>query len=63
MTFHMGRKVTHIEGNASSQRDTETAAIVELIRLDQMPTPDDLRQGQFKQIYPVLLGGRPANSN
>lgn len=45
---------------ASSQRDTETAAIAELLRIDKMPTPDDLRQGRFKQLYPVLLGERPA---
>ena len=30
---------------ATSQRDTETAAISELMRLDQMPTPDKLRSG------------------
>ncbi|PSB20168.1 NAD(FAD)-dependent dehydrogenase [Phormidesmis priestleyi ULC007] len=40
---------------ASSKRDTETAAIAELLRLNQMPTPDELRQGQFKLIYPALL--------
>jgi apoptosis-inducing factor 3 len=41
---------------ASSKRDTETAAIAELLRLDQMPTPDELRQGQFKLKYPAFLG-------
>lgn len=30
---------------ASSQRDTETAAISELMRLNQMPTPEALRKG------------------
>lgn len=32
---------------ATSQRDTETAAITELMRLDRMPTPDTLRQGNL----------------
>jgi apoptosis-inducing factor 3 len=41
---------------ASSKRDTETAAIIELLRLDQMPAPDQLRQGKFAQLYPTLLG-------
>lgn len=40
---------------ASSQRDTETAAIAELLRLNQMPSLDELRQGQFKLKYPALL--------
>jgi apoptosis-inducing factor 3 len=40
---------------ASSKRDKETAAIAELLRLDQMPAPHELRQGQFKQIYPSRL--------
>jgi apoptosis-inducing factor 3 len=53
-------KADRVLAAASSQRDTETAAIVELIRLDKMPTPDELRQGRFKQLYPVLLGDRPA---
>lgn len=29
---------------ATSQRDTETAAITELMRLNQMPNPETLRQ-------------------
>ncbi len=41
---------------ASSKRDTETAAIEELMRLQKMPTADELRSGQFEQIYPALLG-------
>jgi apoptosis-inducing factor 3 len=40
---------------ASSQRDTETAAIAELIRLNRMPAPNKLRQGKFKQIFPAFL--------
>lgn len=40
---------------ASSKRDTETAAIAELMRLNQMPSVDELRQGQFKLKYPELL--------
>lgn len=40
---------------ASSQRDTETAAIAELLRLDLMPTTEQLRQGQFNLKYPALL--------
>jgi apoptosis-inducing factor 3 len=44
---------------ASSKRDTETAAIAELIRIDKMPAPDELRQGQFQQLYPVLLRDNP----
>jgi apoptosis-inducing factor 3 len=32
---------------ASSQRDTETAAISELMRLNQMPSPDALRNGSL----------------
>lgn len=32
---------------ASSKRDTETAAITELMRLNKMPHPDTLRQGNF----------------
>ena len=41
---------------ASSKRDTETAAIIELLRLDQMPSADQLRQGKFAAQYPSLLG-------
>ncbi len=37
---------------ASSKRDTETAAIVELLRIDRMPSPNQLRQGQFQTLYP-----------
>ncbi|AFY96594.1 FAD-dependent oxidoreductase [Chamaesiphon minutus] len=40
---------------ASSKRDTETAAIAELLRIDKMPAPNELRQGQFQKIYPELL--------
>ena len=40
---------------ASSKRDTETAAIAELLRLNQMPAPDELRGGQFKLKYPALI--------
>jgi len=47
---------------ASSKRDTETAAIAELIRLDRMPSPDELRQGQFKLKYPALLGDYPGSN-
>jgi apoptosis-inducing factor 3 len=43
---------------ASSKRDTETAAIVELLRIDKMPAPNELRRGQFKTLYPGLLGDR-----
>jgi apoptosis-inducing factor 3 len=43
---------------ASSKRDTETAAIAELLRIDKMPNPNALRQGQFQQIYPDLLRDR-----
>jgi apoptosis-inducing factor 3 len=43
---------------ASSQRDTETAAIAALFRIDKMPAPNDLRQGQFKSLYLNLLGDR-----
>ncbi len=42
---------------ASSQRDTETAAIAELMRLNQMPKPEELRHGQFELSYPELLKG------
>ncbi|MBA3921168.1 MAG: FAD-dependent oxidoreductase [Nostocaceae cyanobacterium] len=41
---------------ASSKRDTETAAIEELMRLQQMPTADELRSSSFEQIYLALLG-------
>ncbi|WP_310486359.1 FAD-dependent oxidoreductase [Chamaesiphon sp. VAR_69_metabat_338] len=41
---------------ASSKRDTETAAIAELLRIDKMPAANKLRQGQFDRIYPGLLG-------
>jgi apoptosis-inducing factor 3 len=41
---------------ATSKRDTETAAIAELLRLGQMPLPDELRQGAFGLKYPALLG-------
>ena len=40
---------------ASSKRDTETAAIIELLRLDQMPAPGLLRQGKFAEQYLTLL--------
>jgi apoptosis-inducing factor 3 len=40
---------------ATSQRDTETAAIAELMRLNQMPTPNELRQGKFELMFPTLL--------
>ncbi|MBW4572139.1 MAG: FAD-dependent oxidoreductase [Tolypothrix carrinoi HA7290-LM1] len=35
---------------ATSQRDTETAAITELMRLNKMPNPETLRQGNFDLI-------------
>lgn len=35
---------------ASSQRDTQTAAITELMRLNQMPHPEVLRQGKFDLV-------------
>ncbi len=35
---------------ASSQRDTETAAISELMRLNQMPAPEALRQGSVDLV-------------
>lgn len=35
----------HVLAAAASQRDTEMAAICELMRLEQMPTPDQLRSG------------------
>ena len=38
-------KDNQILAAATSQRDTETAAISELMRLDEMPTPDKLRTG------------------
>jgi apoptosis-inducing factor 3 len=41
-------KENQVLAAASSQRDTETAAIAELMRLDRMPTPNELRQGTFK---------------
>ena len=40
---------------ATSQRDTETAAISELMRLNQMPDPEILRSSNFdlvKQLHP-----------
>jgi apoptosis-inducing factor 3 len=40
---------------ASSQRDTDTAAIAELLCIDKMPTLDELRQGQFNRKYLALL--------
>ena len=43
---------------ASSKRDTETAAIAELLRIDKMPAPNDLREGQFNHLYPDLLSDR-----
>lgn len=39
----------------TSQRDTDTAAIFELMRLNQMPAPEVLRKGNFnlvKQLHP-----------
>jgi apoptosis-inducing factor 3 len=42
---------------ASSQRDTETAAIAQLMQLKLMPAVEELRQGQFKLKYPALLAG------
>ncbi len=48
-------KNNQVVAAASSKRDTETAAIAELLRLDQMPKPDELRQGQFRMKYPALL--------
>ena len=41
---------------SSSKRDTETAAIEELMRLQKMPTADELRSSSFEQIYSALLG-------
>ena len=35
---------------ASSQRDTETAALAELMRLNQMPSPDALRSGSLDLV-------------
>uniref|UniRef100_UPI0035940FBC oxidoreductase C-terminal domain-containing protein n=1 Tax=Nostoc sp. TaxID=1180 RepID=UPI0035940FBC len=35
---------------ASSQRDTETAAISELMRLNQMPTAETLRKGSVDLV-------------
>jgi apoptosis-inducing factor 3 len=48
-------KDAQILAAASSQRDTETAAIAEMLRLNQMPTPNQLRRGEFKLIFPTLL--------
>ena len=36
---------------ASSKRDTETAAIYELMSLNQMPSPQELRQGVDLEEY------------
>jgi apoptosis-inducing factor 3 len=35
---------------ATSQRDAETAAITELLRLDRMPSPDQLRDGKINLL-------------
>jgi hypothetical protein len=35
---------------ATSKRDTETAAISELMRLNQMPTPEALRNGSVDLV-------------
>lgn len=35
---------------ATSQRDTETAAISELMRLNQMPSPEALRDGSLDLV-------------
>lgn len=35
---------------ATSQRDTETAAISELMRLDRLPMPDELRTGKLNLV-------------
>lgn len=42
---------------ASSKRDTETAAVIELLRLEQMLSPEALRKGEFALQYPALLNG------
>jgi apoptosis-inducing factor 3 len=51
----MSIKDDRVLAAASSKRDTETAAIAELLRIDTMPSLNELRQGQFQQIYPNLL--------
>lgn len=43
---------------ATSQRDTETAAISELMRLNQMPTPAALRNGSVDLVELVKLAKR-----
>jgi hypothetical protein len=43
---------------ATSQRDTETAAISELMRLNQMPTPAALRNGSVNLVELVKLAKR-----
>ena len=52
----------YLKGNqvmaaATSQRDTETAAISELMRLNQMPTAEALRKGSFDLVGQL----RPSN--
>lgn len=43
-------KDNQIIAAASSQRDTETAALHELMLLDQLPTPDELRRGSIDLV-------------
>lgn len=43
-------KDNQILAAATSQRDTETAAINELMRLDRLPTPDELRTGKIDLV-------------
>ncbi|BAZ17752.1 putative rubredoxin reductase [Calothrix sp. NIES-4071] len=43
-------KDNQVLATASSKRDTESAAITELMRLNKMPHPDVLRQGNFDLV-------------
>ena len=43
-------KENQVLATASSKRDTESAAITELMRLNKMPHPDVLRQGNFDLV-------------
>lgn len=48
MAFYV--KENQVLAAAASQRDTEMAAVSELMRLNQMPTPDQLRSGSVDLV-------------
>ena len=48
MAFYV--KDNQVLAVAASQRDTEMAAVSELMRLNQMPTPEELRSGSDAKL-------------